>query len=96
MGGGRYNPSLWEAVIVQLLCIGLLAILPLIWVCLILYGIGSIIVEPSEAWESIQGTASMIMIVTAVPFVLTGQHFLLCCGKSPSNEDDYVRTPSMT
>lgn len=96
MGGGRYSPSFWEAVGVQLLCIGLLAILPLIWVCLILFGLGSVIIEPSEALGSIQGTASMIMIVTAVPFALTWEHCKLCCGKHQGDEENHVRGPSMT
>lgn len=91
MGGGRYKPSFWEAVAVQILCFGFLIIVPIIWVVLIIGGLGYIVVKPSKAIESAQQLATMIGTVTAIPFVFTWEHCLLLCGKS--NDDDDVCKP---
>jgi hypothetical protein len=88
MGGGRYEPSVWEAVIIQVLCFILLVFLPIVWVAIILFGLVNILRSPSNAIERAKDTAISIGMVTMVPFVFTWIHCSLLFGRSVGDDED--------
>jgi uncharacterized membrane protein YjgN (DUF898 family) len=88
MGGGRYEPSVWEGVIIQILCFILLIILPIIWVAIILFGLAIMLRSPSNALERAKNTADSLAMVTMVPFVFTWIHCGLLFGRSVGDDED--------
>ena len=88
MGGGRYEPSVWEGIIIQILCFILLIILPIIWVAIILFGLAIMLRSPSNALERAKNTADSLAMVTMVPFVFTWIHCGLLFGRSVGDDED--------
>jgi hypothetical protein len=94
MGGGRYNPSVWEVAIIQTLCFILLLFLPIVWVAFILSGLFKMLRSPSDAIETAKDTATSIATVTMIPFVFTYTHCGLLFRRSVGyveDEDEDVR-----
>jgi hypothetical protein len=88
MGGGRYTPTFWEAVVIQNLCFVLLIFLPIVWVVGILIGLVCILLRPSEAISTAKETAWSFGYVPLVPFGFTFEHCRLLCGGR--NDDENV------
>jgi hypothetical protein len=88
MGVGRYEPSVWEGVIIQILCFILLIFLPIVWVALILFGLVNMLWSPSNVLERAKDIGTSIATVTMVPFVFTWIHCGLLFGRSVGNDED--------
>ncbi len=76
MGGVKYDPTFWEAVPIQILCILALPFVPILWIialALLLYSLCSW--NPADVRESAQAIA----LFSLIPFILTFGHLVALC-----------------